>query len=81
MESNSGIILTGKIEVLGEKPAPVSLLPPRITCTTWSRTRAFAVRGWRLSPESRHGVRYETAVELVHVELTGVYLQPVETNT
>jgi hypothetical protein len=43
MESDGGMILTGKIEELGEKPVPIPLCPPQITHgQTRARTRAFA---------------------------------------
>jgi hypothetical protein len=51
--------LTGKTEVLGEKPVPVPLFPPQIPHgLTRDRTRASAVRGRRLNVLSltRHGV-------------------------
>jgi hypothetical protein len=41
----------GKTEVLGEKPVPVPLCPPQIPHgLTRDRTRASAVRAWRLTP-------------------------------
>ena len=40
----------GKTEVLGEKPVTVPFFPPQIRLgLTWDRTRAFAVRGRRLT--------------------------------
>jgi hypothetical protein len=59
VESNSGIILTGKTEVLGEKPVPVPLLPPRIACTTWSKRsgcgKVVAAKGHGEESRKRHG--------------------------
>jgi hypothetical protein len=46
MESHGGIILTGKIEELGEKHVPVPLCPPQTPHgLTRAPTLAFAVRG------------------------------------
>ena len=37
-------------EILGEKPAPVSLCPPQISCElTWDRTRASAGKGRQIT--------------------------------
>jgi hypothetical protein len=42
--------LTGKTEVLGDKPVPLPLFPSQIPHEmTWDRTRASAVRGRRLT--------------------------------
>jgi hypothetical protein len=50
VDSDGGMILTGKTEELGEKPVPVPLFPPQISHgLTQVRTRASAVRGRRLT--------------------------------
>ena len=39
-------MVTGEAEVLGEKPVPVPLVPPRIrSALAWDRIRVFAVKG------------------------------------
>jgi hypothetical protein len=50
MENLAECRLAGKTEVLGEKPVPVPLCPPRILHDlTWARTRAAAVGSQRLT--------------------------------
>jgi hypothetical protein len=51
LESDGGMTYwQGKTEKLGEKPVPVPLCPPKIPHgLTRVRTRASAVRGWRLT--------------------------------
>ena len=46
-----GMILQRNTEVLRQKPVPVTLLSPQISYgLEWDRTRAFAVKGMRLTP-------------------------------
>jgi hypothetical protein len=50
MENDSGMILQGKAEELGEKPVTVPLCPPQFPHgLTRVRTRDSAVRGRRLT--------------------------------
>jgi hypothetical protein len=50
MENDGGMILTGETEELGDKSVPVPLCPLQIPHgEIRSRTRASAVRGWRLT--------------------------------
>jgi hypothetical protein len=50
MESDTGMILTGEIEELVQKPVPVPLCPPQIPHgLTRVQTQTFAVRGWQLT--------------------------------
>jgi hypothetical protein len=50
IEIHSGMIFTGIIEELGEKPVPIPLCPPQIPHgLTWTRTRVSALRGGRLT--------------------------------
>ena len=49
------MVVTGKTDVLGEKPVPVPLFPPQIPQgMTWNRRQASAVTGRRIT-ESRYG--------------------------
>ena len=49
--SNSGMIMTGKIEELGEKNVLVPPFPPQISHRiTWEGTRTSAVTGRRITP-------------------------------
>jgi hypothetical protein len=55
MESNGGMILTGKTEELGEERAPVPLCPSQIP---QGQTRASEMRGRRLTAWAMHGLLY-----------------------
>jgi hypothetical protein len=65
-----------KTEELGEKPVPVPLCPPQIPHgLTQVRTRASAVRGWRLTTwaMARPLLQSLTSTELGHIILTHSY--------
>jgi hypothetical protein len=57
------MILTGETEVLGEKPVPVPIYPPKVSHgLTWDRIRSYAVTAVDCPPShgSDHSARNDT---------------------
>jgi len=58
------MILTGKTDVLGEKPVPVTLCPPQIPQgVAWNRKQASAVTDRRITDGVTVGIMFIVCLE------------------